>query len=325
MAKFVYKPKRTKEDVEREMQSSGFSESYLKENILLFSPKVDASNRIRILPPTWDDARIYGLNIWVHYKVGADNATVLCLKKNLGKPCPVCEAVAKENDPEFKKNLSPKRKILTYVLDRQDEKLQPRAYLMPTTVHQSILAQAVDEDTGEPLIIEDPDKGYDIILVTAGTPEGTVVKFTYKSVSLSRRESPICTDPDLYDKIIDFIVENPLPQIIVFKDYDYIEALLYGKATKHEDEVINKVEEEETQTNTSDEEVVRDELVSMGRKELIEIAVGQLGFGMKEVKNLSEEGLRTLIRENAEISEAEEEKPKVKKVNVDDIRKKWGR
>jgi hypothetical protein len=36
---------------------------------------------------------VYLLDIWVHYNIGPDEDTVVCLSKNYGNPCPICEHV----------------------------------------------------------------------------------------------------------------------------------------------------------------------------------------------------------------------------------------
>ena len=41
----------------------------------------DGANTIRILPPTWNDAQHFGVDVQVHYGIGPDRQSYLCLNK----------------------------------------------------------------------------------------------------------------------------------------------------------------------------------------------------------------------------------------------------
>ena len=86
--KFQYKKRGYTEARKRADQSASTRDSFIIEEISLYKP-AEGDNTIRIIPPTWEDPENYGLDIYVHYNVGPDNAAYLCLDKMLGKPCPI--------------------------------------------------------------------------------------------------------------------------------------------------------------------------------------------------------------------------------------------
>src|SRR4051812_42334164 len=87
---FKYK-KRTADDVKkRAEQSGGRFDSPLIGGVDFFRPK-NGENVVRILPATWDEHEHYGLDVWMHRFIGADNSNYLCLNKMQGKRCPACE------------------------------------------------------------------------------------------------------------------------------------------------------------------------------------------------------------------------------------------
>lgn len=79
---------RSKADVDkRSSQGANEFDKYLVDAVKMFKPN-DKDNTIRILPPTWEKPKHYGLDIWVHYGVGPDRQTYLCLHKMKSEKCP---------------------------------------------------------------------------------------------------------------------------------------------------------------------------------------------------------------------------------------------
>src|SRR4029077_10309612 len=107
----------------RAERSTRSYDSSLREGVDMFKPK-EGSNMVRILPPRWDRAEHYGLQIFVHNNVGPDNSTYLCPRKMQDKRCPMCEAyqVAREaGDEEDTKALRVNERYLYYIMDRDAE------------------------------------------------------------------------------------------------------------------------------------------------------------------------------------------------------------
>ena len=185
------------------------------EDVTVFSVN-DGPNEIRFLPPTWDEPEHYGLDIYVHYRVGPDQQTYLCLHKMKGEACPICEERAqalKDGDEDYAKELEPKKRVLTYIIDRDDEKKGIQAWAMPWTLDRDIIKVTTDKRTNEVLSIDDPENGFDVQFEKEGTKDRT----KYLAPSIARRESSLGND-----KALDFVVEHPLPSILVYFDYDHI-------------------------------------------------------------------------------------------------------
>lgn len=182
----------------------------------------DGDNVVRILPPTWDDAEHYGHDIYVHYEIGPDKGTYLCLNKMKGEKCPICEErkrAQNEGDEEYAKKLEPKKRVLVYVIDRNKEKEGIKVWAMPWTLDRDIVKVSVDKRTGEVLPIDHPDDGYDVMFERTGKGPRT----EYVGVSIDRKSSPLDND-----KALDFAQEHPLPSLLKFYPYDHIASVFDG-------------------------------------------------------------------------------------------------
>jgi hypothetical protein len=193
-----------------------------RDDIPSFKPN-DGPNTVRILPPTWPNPDHYGLDLWVHYGIGPDNQAYLCLHKMKGEACPICEeherARRAGEDEDYVKSLEPTRRVLMYLVDRDHEKDGVQAWAAPWTIDRDITKISVDRRTQDVLPIDDPDDGYDVEFERTG--KGMTTK--YVGVAIARRESPLGKAAWL-----DFAVENPLPDMLVYMDYDHIAKVLGG-------------------------------------------------------------------------------------------------
>lgn len=182
----------------------------------------DGDNVVRILPPTWDDAEHYGHDIYVHYEIGPDKGTYLCLNKMKGEKCPICEErkrAQNEGDEEYAKKLEPKKRVLVYVIDRNKEKEGIKVWAMPWTLDRDIVKVSVDKRTGEVLPIDHPDDGYDVMFERTGKGPRT----EYVGVSIDRKSSSLDND-----KALDFAQEHPLPTLLKFYSYEHIASVFGG-------------------------------------------------------------------------------------------------
>lgn len=199
----------------------------LKDHIKMWTPN-KGDNRIRILPPTWPKPEHYGFDIWVHYGVGADRGTYLCLDKMLGKPDPIVEELNElkrtgdASDDEIKK-MQAKRRVLVFIIDRDDEKEGVQAWAMPWTLDKDISVLSVDKSTGEVLPIDDPEQGYDVEFVKEGEKERT----KYVGLSVARRSNSLGPA-----KWLDYAIDNPLPDQLQYFTYDEI-AKVFGGGGAH--------------------------------------------------------------------------------------------
>lgn len=178
-------------------------------------------NWVRFLPPTWEDAPHYGLDVWVHYNVGPDRGQVLCSLKMKGDPCPICEAHARASragDDELKRELAAGKRVLVWMLNLKDEKKGPMLWAMPWTLDAAITKVCKDPRTGALYMIDDPEDGYGVSFERTG--EQLTTKYT--GIQIDRKPSSV--DPDF----IEFVVEVPLPTTLVWMSYDQIQKLFEG-------------------------------------------------------------------------------------------------
>jgi hypothetical protein len=200
-------------------------DKYLDSKLKTF--KVNAGdNRVRILPPTWKGADHYGLDLYVHYGVGADRQTYICPNKQngAGLPCPICEERARardDGDDEYAKELEPKRRTLVYVVDRDKPKEGVQAWAMPWTLDNDIIKVSQDKGTGQVLEIDHPEEGFDVEF----EKNGTGLKTKYEGVAIARRESPLGKA-----EWLDYAMDNPLLDQLVIFSYDDI-AKSFGAKT----------------------------------------------------------------------------------------------
>ncbi len=205
----------------------------IKDGIKTWKPN-DGDNRIRILPPTWKKPEHFGLDIYVHYGVGADRGQYLCRHKMLGEADPINEEREKfkasmdpdsKEDQKYLKDLEAKRRVGVYLIDRDHEKEGVQFWAMPWTIDRDIVKVSVDKDSGEVLPIDHPDDGYDITFEKSGAKDRT----EYNGVAIARRSSPLGKDAWL-----EFAQENPIPEILQYFPYEDI-AKAFGGVGAHKE------------------------------------------------------------------------------------------
>ena len=189
----------------------------LKDHIKTWTPKT-GNNRVRILPPTWPKPEHYGYDIYVHYGVGPDRGSYLDLDKMLEKPDPITEeraALKRSGDAteDEIKRMDSKRRVLCYIIDRDNESDGVQAWAMPWTLDKDITVLSTDRTTNEVINIDDPDEGYDVEFKREGEKDRT----KYIGVAIARRPSKLGRR-----EWLDFAVDNPLPDQLQYFTYDEI-------------------------------------------------------------------------------------------------------
>lgn len=232
--------RRDAESVKRRAEqrgSGGDFDRLLKEGVKMWKPN-DGDNRIRILPPTWKKPEHFGLDVSVHYGVGADRQSYLCLHKHKGEPDPIHEAYEEArrelNDNEgdkaleqLVKDLKAKKRVVYYLVDRDHEKEGIQAWAAPKGFDDDLVQVMQDKRTGEVLPIDDPEDGYDIEF----TKKGQGIKTEYTGIAVARRSSPL-DNP----KALKFAVENPLPDQLQFFSYEHIAKVFGGGGKRRRDD-----------------------------------------------------------------------------------------
>lgn len=228
---------RTVEDVmRRSRQSGGSYDSYLPSEVTMFKPR-EGENAVRILPPMWDKKKWgkgWEIGVYLHNRIGPDNATYLCLDKMNGETCPVCEARRTAADAEEADAFQPKWRAFCWVIDRNNEKAGPMVWNMPVTLFREINARSYDKKTGKVVLIDGDPKadyaGYDVLF----NREGDGVKTKYVSVEIDREQTNIHEDEAREKKWLDYIKTNSLPDILIYFDAEHIERVLFGAAGEEE-------------------------------------------------------------------------------------------
>ena len=218
---------RTAEDMEQRQKSFSGRDSYFSKNMKFFVTK-GGGNKIRIMPPTWEGAKHYGHDIYVHYGIGPDNVGYLCLDRMSGEPCPLCEARAEADhtgDEDLAKALRATRRVAVYVIDRSAPGEGPKVWAMPQTVDKEICAQAWDKETGEVYALDHPDEGYDISFDVEG--QGQTKK--YVGIRLARRSSPLSDDDKQAMAWLQHVTDFPIPNELVLHEYDEMKQAFEGQ------------------------------------------------------------------------------------------------
>lgn len=240
---FKYKPRTSDQLKERANRKSSLFDSIFKQGFDTYRPK-QGDNLFRYLPPTWDDSDHYGFTAFVHQNIGANNSTYLCLKKMLGKPCPVCEAeleAKNAGESEEAQNLKARERLISWVIDRDgDDPEKPLLYDQSWTQDRDIASLCVNERTGEILMIDHPDTGYDVTIKR----QGTGLRTKYYGYAIARDESPIAEKQRTQDEILSYIQENPVPNTLNYYDYDYLQGVLSGSVAEKDKDIEDDEDED---------------------------------------------------------------------------------
>jgi hypothetical protein len=226
---------RSKEDVKaRANMRGGGYDSFVKPEFKRYKVR-DGKNLVRILPATWEKPKHYGYDIWVNYGIGADNQSYLSLSKMNDEADPLAEArkqAQREGDDETAKALSPRQRVLVWVIDRNEEDEGPQLWDIPFSVDKDFINLCLDEDTKEVIYPDDPDNGHDLRFYKEGSGLGT--KYPASRMKLLD-ESPLHEDQGTQDEWLEFVKENPVPDCLQFYSADQIASAFDGQVRTKDD------------------------------------------------------------------------------------------
>lgn len=237
---FVYRgTKRTTEDVKRAAtMSTGNYDSMFIDGVPVFKVK-EGENVIRIMPPTWPDEDLekwgkdWAIIASVHNNIGVDRGTFLCLDAMRGEPCPICEIRREATDDEERFALSPNKRAVAWLINRDDEGAGPLLWSMPIKkIFKVINARSIDRKSGALVLIDDPDEGFDVIFNCEGAGKKNA---DYTGVDVDRDPSPLHDKEELQDRWMKYIMDNPLPSVLNWPEPEYIEKVLMGKSSRRAD------------------------------------------------------------------------------------------
>ncbi len=230
----------------------------------VFRPKDDA-NKIRILPQTWKmgEAEHFSYKVWMHAGIGPDNGQYLSLHKMKDEDDPIRDERARavrDGDEDYARKLEPRDRQVVWLIDRNADDPQPQLWILPFNVDKELAVRQIDED-GQVIAIDDPYDGYDVTF----RKQGKGLKTRYIGIDVSRRPSPISDDDDEVDEILAHISENPVPDCLLFRTYEYINKQFGGKG---KDKDVDRDDDDSDDDST---EYTWDELHDMDWDELTDI------------------------------------------------------
>jgi len=130
----------------------------------------EGKNFIFLLPPT-EGRRKPWIEIYMHYGVGLNNASVVCPAKMENKRCPICEKGRSlyEKGTEESKKLArqyfPKLVYVAAIVDLRDPDLRPQLWRFGKTVKRYLVDCFYDDEDPDKFIdYTDMDNGYKVIL-----------------------------------------------------------------------------------------------------------------------------------------------------------------
>jgi hypothetical protein len=287
--KFEYKKRSAEVYRKRGAQSGGRRDSFLSNKFTTFRPK-KGDNCLRILPPTWDDPQHFGLEVWVHYSVGLDKNAYLCLnsKPDSDEECPICrekQEAERIGDTTYGDTLRVTKRVLYWLIDRDEEKEGPLLWAAPWTMDRDICLLAVDKRTGEHYNVDDPEEGYDVEFSYTSPSGKTPGK--YDALMIARRSSELGNV-----EWLDFIIDNPLSEVLVYHDAEYIEGKFAGKSSDSDDAAEDKKQNSSRSRNS--ESWTYNDVMDSDRASLEELAI-KLNFTEREVNGLDDDNLKEEI------------------------------
>lgn len=209
----------------------------------------DGDNIIRLLPAMWQDATFPWLEVFIHYQIGANNSQFFCLLKMQNKPCAICEEAKKATErgekPEVVRTLYPQHRAIAWIIDRLEPSKGPVVWTMPyKNIAQQIITISFSRKTGEPVFVDDPETGWDILFQKEG--KGMLTK--YSGVRKDDEPTPLHADPETVAKWLGEAESKSLKDQLQYKEYEHIKAVLFGIA---EDNIPESTPEVTATTNAA--------------------------------------------------------------------------
>ena len=207
------------------MKSKGRTTIKIPDGVKLFAPE-DKKYRLDIVPyevgkgnPHADEGDWYYERTFFTHRIGADNRYVVCPAKTWGKPCPVCEELARvmrdpDSTEEEEKSLKPSQRQLWLVRNRDDEDagvqlFESSWYLFGRIVDE--LRQDADDDEEHITQFDDHEAGAILHVKFSKNPP-----YGLQCLSVEFRPRPNGLPEDLLEHGIcldDLLVETPYDQI----------------------------------------------------------------------------------------------------------------
>lgn len=202
----------------------------ISRNTTLWKPKSGTSN-IRILPYKANPKNPF-IELWWHWNVGSNS--ILCLSRNFGDKCPICEFATdlwksnEKDDKELAKDLFANLRFYTPVAVRGAGEEGPKYWGFGKSIYESLTDALQDPQCGD---FTDIESGRDIE-VTYKTPEQMNNKYGKVTAKVSFSQSPLHDDAEIVQKLLE--EQKDIFEIYPRKEYDEVISIL--KKWLHPDE-----------------------------------------------------------------------------------------
>jgi len=210
----------------------------------------------------WD----YVMDIWIHPSIGAGDKDIVCLKKNYGKKCPLCDAsseFADKGKEDEAKSLKAKRRVFYNIINERNIDgglmvFQVSHYLFEKELIEEARSESADKQTMDFADIEDGKViSFRGSMTSMPNKKGKSEFLEFKSFRFEDREVEF--DVDIVEDTISF------DEIMEVLTYTEIEAIYLGEPDDDDDEEKmvkkEKVGKKKKQDDDDDDEPEEEELV----------------------------------------------------------------
>jgi len=269
---------RTTKNIENK-DKKGFSGKraidYKGQEISWWKPK-EGPNRIDILPylvgtdhhpgkmkKGFED---YLLEYAVHYQVGPEEASYLCLKKMYGKPCAICQEQAalrqnENSDEDEIKSLNSQMRTAYNIIDLDDKEAGIQIFDVSHFLFELELLEKIEvfKQKEEVPTIFDIEEGYSIEFRAKGKKYKKSSYFEFKDFTFQERENPY--SEDIFEETY------ALDEYLVIPTYEEVRNAFLGiEEDEEEDEPEEEEETKDEQPTKAKEEVTDDKSKRRERK-----------------------------------------------------------
>ena len=190
----------------------------------------------------------YVLEVYVHRFVGPGNQSIICLNRNFGKPCPICEEAEnlKEKGKDKEANF-PSRRVIYNVLDADNLKEGVMIFENSYSLFEDklLFAERSKVKDGKHICVAQVDNGYIIRCYGRKVKKGGYEYVEFLNFEFDERnEKQENAVKDNLDNVID------LDKYMNVLTYDEIQEILYGF---EEDDVKETVKEEREKNDDREE------------------------------------------------------------------------
>lgn len=194
----------------------------------------------------------YKLEVPIHFGIGPEEQSFVCLQLAFGEPCPVCEERKAMDDDEIKKALKPKWRNIYNVNDHGDEEKGTQIFDVSEYLFERELIEEATQSEDGIVTFSDPDEGSSISFRAKEVKKGGYTFTEFKSFVFEER-----------DPIDDETIDNafPLDSMLKIVDYKTLQNIFLG---------ISSDDEEEPETGDDEPETTEDFLEGLGDDEIAE-------------------------------------------------------